>query len=85
MKKYIHFLFTLLVVVFVASCDRNDTVMETPLNTVSSVEQAKTGASETRSLLNSPLIQSFPETDTIFKNWNIITLEKGVVILKSAQ
>ena len=52
MKKYIHFLFTLLVVVFVASCDRNDTVMETPI---------------------------------IFKNWNIITLEKGVVLLKSAQ
>ena len=45
-------MFTLLVVVFVASCDRNDTVMETPI---------------------------------IFKNWNIITLEKGVVLLKSAQ
>jgi lipoprotein len=83
MKKYVNFLLALLVVVFVASCDRNDTVMETPLNTVSSVEQAKTDVSETRSLVNSPLIQSFSKTDSIFKNWNIITLEKGVVLLKS--
>jgi len=30
MKKYVNFLLALLVVVFVISCDRNDTLMETP-------------------------------------------------------
>lgn len=83
MKKYINFLLALLVVVFVASCDRNDTIMETPLNAVSSVEQTKADASETRSLVKSPMIQSFSTADSVFKNWNIITLEKGVVLLKS--
>jgi len=77
MKKYVNFLLALLVVVFVASCDRNDTVMETPLNTVSSVEQAKTGASETRSF--SP---SLPFHQRIREKWNVEKQGRSVTLFK---
>ena len=77
MKKYVNFLLALLVVVFVVSCDRNDTVMETPLNTVSSVEQSKNGALETRSF--SPYR---PFHQRIIEKWNVEKLGNSTILFK---